>query len=215
MKRCAYFLVTVFVVGLFSLALVSEADATDIFVKMSGIEGESTVMLEGKKGWIEVESMNHQISQSGTMHAGGGGGSGKVDVGDIRLVKKIDKTTPELNLLCSNGKHLEEVIIVLTQGPQHRIYMEYTLQPVLVTSVSAEVAKGKFGTEVVTLNFAKISWKYYSNKGAIERGWNIEKNVEESPGQKSPPKPSGQTKPRYVPSQDRKIPPNRTFRPRY
>ena len=214
MKRCTYFLVAVFFVGLFSLSLESEAEATDIFVWIQGIKGESTVMLEGKKGWIDVESMNHQISQSGTMHAGGGGGSGKVQVGDISLVKKIDKTTPELNLLCSNGNHIPEVKILLTRraGQQYRTYMEYTLRPVLVSSVSAEAAKGKFGTEVVTLNFAEIHWKYFYHGTPIEKGWNIEKNTSAF---YEPPKSSGQTKPRYIPRQDRKIPPSRTFKPRY
>jgi len=197
--------VAVFVVGLFSLALASKAEATDIFVCMQGIEGESQVNLKGckaGKGWIDVESMSHQISQSGTMHVGGGGGSGKVQVGDIMLVKKIDKTTPELNLLCSNGRHIPEVTILFTRrvGQQYRTYMEYTLKPVLVSSVSVEAAKGKLGTEVVTLNFAKISWKYYPpHDPAIEKVWNIETNREETPGQKSSPKPSGQAGPKYIP----------------
>ena len=215
MKRCAYLLVTVFVVGLFSLTLASEVEATDIFVWMQGISGDSTVMLMGRKGWIEAESMSHQISQSGTMHVGGGGGSGKVQVGDVMLVKRIDKTTPELNLLCSSGKHVDEVIILLTRstGSQYQTYMEYTLSTVLVTSVRAEAKRGEADTEAVTLHFAKISWKYYADHGAvIEKGWDIEKNTEESPGQESTTQSSGQTKPTYIPRFDDKRPPSRSFR---
>jgi type VI secretion system secreted protein Hcp len=209
--------VTAFFVGLFSIALASEAEATDIFVWIEGIKGESNVKLNGLTGWIHVESMSHHMSQSGSMHVGGGGGSGKVQVGDIMLVKNIDKATPDLNLLCANGKHKSEAVILLTrrQGQHYRTYMEYRLRPVLVSSVGVEVAKGKPGIEVVTLNFAEIRWKYFGHGTPIEKGWNIEKNVEESLGQKSSSKSSGQTKPRYIPRQDRKIPPSRTFKPRY
>ena len=215
MKRCVYLLVTVFVVGLFSLTLASEVEATDIFVWMQGISGDSTVMLMGRKGWIEAESMSHQISQSGTMHVGGGGGSGKVQVGDMTLHKSIDSTTPELNFLCANGKLIDEVIILLTNrdGQQYHTYMEYRLTKVMVSSVGAEATKGKHGTEVVTLNFAEISWKYYADHGAvIEKGWDIEKNTEESPGQESTTQSSGQTKPTYIPRFDDKRPPSRSFR---
>jgi type VI secretion system secreted protein Hcp len=202
MKRCAYFLVAGLVIGLFTFTLATEAEATDIFVCMRGIEGESKVMLKGckekgKPAGIHAESMSHQISQSGTMHVGGGGGSGKVQVGDIMLVKKIDKTTPKLNLLCSTGRHIPEVTILLTRrvGQQNRTYMEYTLKPVLVSSVSVEAAKGKFGTEVVTLNFAEIHWKYYPDHGdAVKKGWNIQKNTSAF---YEPPKSSGQKQQQY------------------
>ena len=215
MKRCAYFLVTAFFVGLLSLTLATKVEAQSIYVWIDGIPGESNVELMGKKGWIEAESMSHQISQSGTMHVGGGGGSGKAQVGDMMLVKNIDRTTPELYLRCANGKHLDEVIILFTrrQGQQYQTYMEYRLGKVLVSSVGAEATKGKFATEVVTLNFAKISLKYYSYQGEpIEKSWNIETNVEEPVGQESSPKSSGQTKPTYIPRLEDKRSPSRSFR---
>jgi type VI secretion system secreted protein Hcp len=223
MKRCAYGLAAVFFVGLFSLTLASEAEAA-IYVWVHGIQGEATD--KDHRNWIDAKSVNHQMKNSGTMHVGGGGGAGKVDYGDFVVLKEIDKATPKLNLLCANGKHIPEVIIEMTASytDAGRVtYLQYKLERVQVSSVDTSFSGGSQdpGTETVTLNFGKITCIYTESddrgkkKGKVAYSWDVEKNKEEPVGQKSPPKPSGQTKPRYVPRQDRKIPPSRTFRPRY
>ncbi|MHC5076483.1 MAG: Hcp family type VI secretion system effector [Planctomycetota bacterium] len=223
MKRCAYFLVAVFVIGLFSLASASEAVATDIFVKIAGIPGESRD--KRHSNWIDAESITHQIEQKvHSIGAAGGRSGGKPDFGDFVVFKKIDKATPALNLYCAKGQHIPEVTIHRTASTTDagRVpYMEYKLEDVVVTLVRAGIPGGKAGTEEVGLSFGKITWTYTEldvrgkKKGEITYSWDLQANKEANTGQKSTSQSSGQTKPRYVPRQDRKIPPSRTFRPRY
>jgi len=219
MKRCTYLLVAVFLVGLFSLALASEAEAA-IYVWFNGIPGEAKD--KDHRNWTDAKSVNHQIKQSGTMHVGGGGGAGKVQYGDFVVVKEIDKTSPKLNLLCANGKHISEVIIDMTASytDAGRVtWLQYKLEKVLVTSVDTTFTTiEKDFIEKVTLSFGKITCTYKEmdergmSKGKVTYSWDVEKNVEEPVGQKSPPKPSGQTKPKYIPRLDDKRPPSRSFR---
>jgi type VI secretion system secreted protein Hcp len=180
MKRYAYFLVAVFVIGLFCLALATEAEATDIFVKIAGIPGESRD--KRHRNWIYAESISQQIEGRGTIHVGSGRGSGRAQF-DFVVVKKIDKATPKLNLYCADGRHISEVRIELVRrGGNKPTYMEYRLQDVVVTSVRTGTTKGKLGTEEVALSFGKITCTYTefapSGKAAGDVGytWDLRKN---------------------------------------
>lgn len=210
MKRCAYFLVAVLVVGLISLTLTNEAEAA-IYVWIDGIPGESRD--KDHNSWIDAKSVDHKIA-------------GKAQFGDFVVHKEIDKATPKLNLRCAKGERIREVIIEKTASytDAGRVaYLQYKLEEVLVTSVETSFSGGSqdTGTETVTLSFGKITCTYTETdesgrkKGKVAYSWSVDKNVEEPVDQKSSPKSSGSTKPRYVPRQDRKIPPSRTFRPRY
>ena len=225
MKRCAYFLVAVFVIGLFSLVSASEAVATDIFVKIEGIQGES--MDKRHSNWIDAESITHLIEQKvHSVAATGGRSGGRADFGDFVVHKEIDKASPKLNLRCAKGEHIREVIIEKTASYSDAgrvAYLQYKLEDVLVTSVDTSFSGGSqdAGTETVTLSFGKITCTYTEmdasgrKKGKVAYSWDLRANKEVNTGQKSTSQSSGQTKPRYVPRQDRKIPPGRTFRPRY
>jgi len=224
MKRCAYFLVAVFMVGLFSLALASEAEAA-IYVWIDGIAGESRD--KDHRNWIDAKSITHKIEQKvHSVAAQGGSSGGRADFGDFVVEKEIDKASPRLNRLCAKGEQISEVIIEKTASytDAGRVtYLQYKLEKVLVTSVDTTFTElaNDAGTEKVTLRFGKITCIYTESdgrgkeKGNVAYSWSVEKNVEEPVGQKSSPQSSGQTKPVYKPKLDRKIPPSRTFRPRY
>ena len=67
----------------------------DMFIKFTPeLKGESKDKAHGKE--IDVLAWSWGMSQSGTMHTGGGGGSGKVNVQDLSLTKYVDKSSPEL-----------------------------------------------------------------------------------------------------------------------
>ena len=66
--------------------------AVDFLLKINGVDGESKI--SGHEGEIDVLAWSWGMSQTGTMHVGGGGGAGKVDVQDISLTKYVDKATP-------------------------------------------------------------------------------------------------------------------------
>ena len=67
---------------------------TDFFLKIDGIEGEST---DGKhKGEIDLLSWSWGETQSGAHAAGGGGGAGKVSMQDFHFTMTVNKATPKL-----------------------------------------------------------------------------------------------------------------------
>ena len=84
--------------------------AVDYFLKIDGVDGESTD--DKHKGEIDVESFSWGVTQTGTAAAGGGGGTGKVIMQDIHFTKFLDKATPKLWLKCATGEHIKQAVLV-------------------------------------------------------------------------------------------------------
>src|SRR5215475_5550792 len=68
--------------------------AVDYFLKIEGIEGESTDKTH--KNSIQVESFSFGETQAGSASHGSGGGAGKVQMQDFHFVKKLDRASPSL-----------------------------------------------------------------------------------------------------------------------
>lgn len=152
MKRCTYFLVAVFVVGLFSFTLASEAEAAYYTcVWIDGMPGEG--MTKGHEDWIDAVSITIEVDR--------GLSGGKVNSGTLVLSKYLDKATPQLGQYCTSGQQIKEVRIELVKGGEDSLnYMVYRLQNVTVASVRAQAKAGEYPTEEVTLRFASITWTY-------------------------------------------------------
>jgi type VI secretion system secreted protein Hcp len=159
--------------------------AVDFLLKIDGVDGESQISDHEKE--IDVLDWSWGMSQSGTMHMGGGGGAGKVNVQDIALTKYIDKSTPNLMKMCCNGKHIKEALLVTRKAGEKSLdYLKIKMSDCLVTSVNTGGSGGEDRLkETVTLNFAKVEVGYTPQKpdgsgdAEITINWNIEKNVEE------------------------------------
>ena len=163
--------------------------SVNILLKIAGVDGESLVF--NHEGEIDVLTWSWGMAQSGTMHVGGGGGSGKPMVEDVVLTKYVDRASPDLMLACLNGTHFSEAILTVaaSSGDASFDYIVITMEPVLVTSV-ATGGNEEYGriTENVTLNFAKVTFSYIpidpqtgEPLEPIKFTWNIEKNVQELP----------------------------------
>ena len=146
--------------------------AVDMFLKITGVEGESKDDKHGKE--IDVLAWSWGVSNSGTFHTGTGGGAGKANVQDISLTKYYDKASPNLQLACCTGKHYDEAILTVRKaGDDPLEYIKITMTNVLVTSVSTGGSGGEDRlTENLTLNFAKVKSQYWlqSAKGGSEKG---------------------------------------------
>ena len=71
--------------------------AFDAFLKIDGVDGESTD--DQHKKWIEVLSVSHRMTQQSTGTSGGGIHSGvRVDHGNLTVVKNVDGAGPDLFL---------------------------------------------------------------------------------------------------------------------
>jgi type VI secretion system secreted protein Hcp len=159
--------------------------AVDILLKIEGVDGESVV--QDHEGEIDVLAWSWGMSQAGSMHQGGGGGAGKVDIQDVSFTKYVDKTSPNLMRACCNGEHFAEAVLVVRKAGKDALdYFKVKMSPILVTSVSTGGSGGEERlTENVSLNFAKMEVGYTPQKedgtgdAEVSLIWNIEKNVEE------------------------------------
>lgn len=135
--------------------------AVDMFLDIEGeIEGESQDSVHERT--IDVLSWSWGLSQSGSFHAGGGGGAGKANFQDINLTKWVDTSTPVLMLYCANGDHFPSAkLYVRKAGATPLEYLMIEMTDVLVTAVSTGGSGGEDKlTENVTLNFGAVSVNY-------------------------------------------------------
>lgn len=159
--------------------------AVDIILKIEGVDGESVI--QDHEDEIDVLAWSWGMSQSGSMHVGGGAGSGKVNIQDVSLTKYVDKSSPSLMRACCNGEHLTEATLTVRKAGKDALdYLKIKMSPVLVTSLDTGGSGGDDRlTENVTLNFAKVEVGYTPQKkdgtgdAEISLIWNVEKNVEE------------------------------------
>jgi type VI secretion system secreted protein Hcp len=159
--------------------------AVDILIKIEGVDGESVI--QDHEDEIDVLAWSWGMSQSGSMHVGGGAGAGKVNIQDVSLTKYVDKASPSLMRACCNGEHLTEATLTIRKAGKDALdYLKIKMSPVLVTSLDTGGSGGEDRlTENVTLNFAKVEVGYTPQKpdgtgdAEISLIWNVEKNVEE------------------------------------
>lgn len=154
--------------------------AVDFFLKLDGIKGES---FDSKhKDEIDVLAWSWGMTQSGTRHLGGGGGSGKANVQDISFTKYTDLSSPVLARMCAGGKHIKDgTMVVRKAGDKPLEYIKIKMTDILVSSYSF----GGSGsddriTENISLNFAKVEYTYFSQKsdGSQDKDEKMEFNVQ-------------------------------------
>jgi type VI secretion system secreted protein Hcp len=158
--------------------------AFDTFVKIDGIEGESTD--EKHQGWIEALYFETEIKQkiSFTASSAGGASAERADFGDFIFTKQLDKASPKLALACAAGTHIDNIIIEICRAGTDKIkFMEYKLTNCLISKITTGGGDGDFPAETLKINFGKIEWCYTVQKrsgggaaGNIAGGWSIEKN---------------------------------------
>jgi type VI secretion system secreted protein Hcp len=159
--------------------------AVDMFMKITGVDGESQDKTHKKE--IDVLAWSWGMSNSGSAHVGGGAGAGKVTVQDVSFTKYVDSASPKLMLACCKGTHYDEVnLVVRKAGDKPVEYIKLKLTQVIITAVSTGGSGGEDRlTENVTLNFSKFHLDYtpQDSKGAagtaIPATFDIAQNVSE------------------------------------
>lgn len=156
----------------------------DYFLKIEGIEGESTDTKHTNE--IELLSFSFGASNSASFSSGGGGGSGKVTMQDFHFTMMVNKASPKLFLACSNGQHIPTATLVSRKaGKDQQEFLTWKFSDILVSSFSTG---GSHGSDVipvdqVSLAFSKIEIAYKPQKkdgtldAAINAGWNIKTNA--------------------------------------
>jgi type VI secretion system secreted protein Hcp len=166
----------------------------NIFLKFEGadtLKGESTTT-EGKEQ-IELLSYSHGVSMP--LSAGEASNTsrihGRCNHQDFTVTKYVDQTSPILNQYCSGGNNIQKAIITVYQASESGsdaapiAFYTYTLENVIISSVSVGAGGGDLPIETVTLNYTKVTWAYKIQKqespGTGESGdktasWNLATN---------------------------------------
>jgi len=138
----------------------------DYFLKIDGIEGESTDNKHAKE--IDVDAWSWGESQTGSSVPGGGsGGAGKVSMQDFSFVMKFNKASPKLMLACATGKHIKSArLAVRRAGQGQQDYLTFAFLDVLVSSyqTGGTEASGLVPIDQVSLRYAKIEVEYKTQK---------------------------------------------------
>jgi type VI secretion system secreted protein Hcp len=151
--------------GALAATAVAPASAVaDIFLKLDGIEGESTDAKH--KGEIEILSYSQTFKNTVSDATGGGGGAGKVTCGDITVLKNIDKSSPLLIGQVVTGKHIEKAVLTFRSiGKAALEYYVVTLQDVLITSIDQTDQNNPARIfERVTINSSQFKFSYQQQK---------------------------------------------------
>jgi len=156
--------------------------AVDYFLKLEGIEGESTD--DKHKNEIDVLSFSFGVTQTGTHSGGGGGGAGKAVFQDFHFVMKVNKASPKLFLFCANGEHIKSAVLTARKaGTEQQEYLKWKLTDLLVSSYQTGGSSGDVvPTDQISLNFSKIEVEYKPQKAdgtldaALKSGYDLKLN---------------------------------------
>ena len=158
--------------------------AFDAFVKIDGIEGESTD--EKHPGWMEVITFETEMNQtiSSTASSAGGASAERADFKNFVFSKLVDKSTPKLALACADGTHIDTIVISFCRASGDKLkFMEYELSNCMISSVVTAGGPGEYPADTIAINYGKIQWRYTVQSrsgggaaGQVASGWNIEKN---------------------------------------
>ena len=146
--------------------------AADIFLKIGDIKGESTD--DKHKEEIDILAWSWGVSQSGSMHTGGGGGLGKASFADLSFTHHVDKASPVLLKACAVLDHMKEAqLTVRKAGKTPQEFLLIKMSDVIVTSVTPTGNGGDGGiVENVALQFSKVDLEYKPQKpdGSLDAG---------------------------------------------
>ena len=157
--------------------------AVDMFLKLVDsngqlIEGESVDQQHPKE--ILIQSFSHGVTVPSAI---GGGGAGKASFSDLNLIKTLDKASPLLYSFAAQGRHLQQAVLsVRVSGATPFEFYRITLSDVTISSVQTGGA-GERPTESLSLNFARIEWRYVPQNANGSAGtpvvttWNLATNT--------------------------------------
>lgn len=136
--------------------------ASNIFIKIEGVEGESAQ--EGFEKQIEVASISWGVSNTTHNVMGGGHSSGKAEFADVQLSKVLDKASPVMMKLCATGTHKKDAVITFlksTGGPKPEPFLIVTLTAVYVKSLTLSASgDSPVPYESVGLAYEQIKFEY-------------------------------------------------------
>jgi type VI secretion system secreted protein Hcp len=157
--------------------------ASDIFLKVDGIKGESTDV--NHKDEIEVLSWSWGVTET-LASSGSGAASGKPNISELVVGKLVDKASPDLFRSCLTGKHIKDVELAERRaGAGKNNFLTITLKDAIITGVhDSSGVDATRPTESISIAFAKVIYEYIPQKPNGQPGtpvvlrWDVKANKE-------------------------------------
>lgn len=153
-----------------------------LYVQVDGIEGESTDSNHQK--WILADSASLPVFRSIPSGAVDQQRTkGETQLGDISIVRQLDKSSPKLFEAVAAGKFNKKVTMEFTTqtGGKNETYLKLVCENVIFSgySVSGNSSGDPMPSEQVSMNCTKITYTYteYDNKTGSKKG-NVEATYE-------------------------------------
>ena len=160
--------------------------AIDIFLKIDGIDGESTDVKHKNEIAILSYAWGEEAQTALAGGAGGaGGGVGKVAMQDFHFSMPVNKASPKLFLACAKGEHFKDAVLTVRHpGASPTDFLKWRFTDVLISSyqTAGAVATGVLPADHVSLNFSKIEVEYRPVKPdgtpgtPVKAGWDRKAN---------------------------------------
>jgi type VI secretion system secreted protein Hcp len=177
------------VLALFLLSLTltnpGKALAVDAFLKVDGVDGESTD--KDHKNWIPV--INWSFGNSAPLDPQTSSRTGKFKMQDFKFTKRTDKASPTLFGAVASGKHYPKVeLSVNKSGSGGAQFLKIELKNSSISSFVSLGSSGAGGSEAypmeeIMLNFDNIKFTYTefdargAKKGTIEVSVDVQSNI--------------------------------------
>lgn len=142
--------------------------AIDMFLKLDGIDGESTDDVHKKEIQLVSCTLLNLANPASVGTGTTGLSAGKVNFQDIACTARSSKASPELFMAVATGKHIAKATIVFRKsgGDEKVEYIKAELEKVFVTHYSvSELADSNGETlDQFALAFAKVKYIYTPQK---------------------------------------------------
>lgn len=157
--------------------------AVEYFLKLEGIDGESTD--SHHKGEIQLLSFSWGEQNASAHSPSGGAAAGRVSFQDFHFTARTSKASPKLFLNCASGAHIRSALLTCVDFLKETevAFLKLEFSEVLVSSYSVSGAPGADSVnDEVTLNFAKIEYQYApirslgGQAGWITEAWSLTGN---------------------------------------
>ena len=146
--------------------------AFDAFLKVDGIDGETT--RKGYEKCIAVQSFSWGGANASTIGVTGGGGGGKGTLSSLNIMKKADATSPKFFQKCMEGEHIPKASLTLLKsgGKESVDFIKYELETVYVDAFQNTGSEGgdDTPTEAVSMSFGKCTSTYTPQKADGTKG---------------------------------------------
>src|ERR1051325_854228 len=110
--------------------------------------------------------------------------SGEPKHQDFVITKYLDQTSPKLNEACYRGDTFKSVVLVVGRNDKGLVLplITFTLQNVVLSSISIGGEGGQKPVETVTMNYGHMEWEFHHRKaegsetGHVNTKWDLATN---------------------------------------